>query len=419
MKKYLLLVLLFSLTFSYSYTQNTRKELPSGYFMVVAAYAPSGEHYAIKYTEKLKNNGIDASYGFSYSKEMYFVYSKAYTNRSEATGALRPERERTGEERAWVYVYKAQNNTQEATTREAPNEKEEVVTQPEEKEEVAQTVEKEETPAVETPVNEEPKTKQVIAGGDTLTIRTDIPVSHQGLTYLHAEAYNARTGNPVDIDLEVIDLARNTLMDVIESNKSYPVKEPTSASRMIQVQTNDIGWEKQSFDFEYYTPIVDSANTLFLDNLGDTTFVKFELKPIKKGDIVTLYKVYFYKDAAIMMDKSKYELDQLVTLMKNNPTKKIIIHGHTNGNAAGTVIALKDHEDVDFFNIHGEHREFKGTAKQLSYERASIVGRYLESEGIDPSRFTIEGWGGKKMIYDKLSQQARFNVRVEVEVVED
>lgn len=414
MKKTILLTLVALFTFSLSHAQNTLKELPTGYLMVVAAYGPSAENYAAKYTEKLKNNGIDASYGFSYSKEMYFVYSKKYGIRSEAIGSITTERQKTGEDRAWVYVYKSQNHSKEAVTNSEPSVENEVGM--EESAETKETVPVEEaTPKAE----EEPKTKQVVAGGDTLTIRTDIPVSHQGLTYLHAEAVDARTGEPVNIDFEVIDLSRNTLMDKIRSNESHPVKEPDSASRMIQVQSDDIGWEKQSFDFEYYTPIIDSANTLFLDNLGDTTFVKFEMAPIKKGDIVTLYKVYFYKDAAIMMDKSQYELDQLVTLMKNNPTKKITIHGHTNGNAAGTVITLKDHDDVGFFDIHGDHREFSGSAKELSYERANAVGRYLESQGIDPSRFTAEGWGGKKMIYDKHSQQARFNVRVEVEVVED
>jgi len=187
---------------------------------------------------------------------------------------------------------------------------------------------------------------------------------------------------------------------------------------MIQVLSNDIGWQKQSFDFKYYEPIIDPMS-IFLDNLGDTTFVKFEMTPIKKGQFVTLYQVFFYKDAAIMMDKSKYELDQVVELMKSNPKLKIVIHGHTNGKAAGKIIALKDKEDVDFFNLNGDHRELEGTAVKLSSERAGIVGRYLETKGISADRFEIKGWGGKKMLYDKHSAQARYNVRVEIEVVEE
>ncbi|VAW28427.1 hypothetical protein MNBD_BACTEROID06-942, partial [hydrothermal vent metagenome] len=65
------------------------------------------------------------------------------------------------------------------------------------------------------------------------------------------------------------------------------------------------------------------------------------------------------------------------------------------------------------------HRELEGTAVKLSTERASIVGRYLESQGIAADRYEVKGWGGKKMLYDKHSPQARYNVRVEIEVVEE
>ncbi len=120
-----------------------------------------------------------------------------------------------------------------------------------------------------------------------------------------------------------------------------------------------------------------------------------------------------------MMEKSSYELDQVVSLLKNNPQIKIKIHGHTNGNATGKIIAMKDKNDNDFFNINGNHRQLVGSAKRLSKERANIVGRYLESKGISPSRFTVKGWGGTKMIYNKHAEQAKYNVRVEIEVLEN
>lgn len=44
-------------------------ELPSGYYMVVAAYAATAENYAVKYVQELKEKGVDAEYGFSYTKE--------------------------------------------------------------------------------------------------------------------------------------------------------------------------------------------------------------------------------------------------------------------------------------------------------------------------------------------------------------
>ncbi len=410
MKKILLVTALFFCIIIKSISNPSSNELPTGYFMVVAAYAPSAEKYAVKLVQELKEKGIEANYGFSKAKELFFVYSANYSTRSEAINSINSERERTGEEKAWVYVYKADNSNLEAakdTTEHIATEE----TSPPIKD--AELIEKEPVDSTETavPVIEEIPIKPAVEV-------TEIPISHQGMTYLFIEAFDATTGNPIEIDFEVIDLARKKEIARTNSNHSFPLKEPTSASKMIQVQSNDIAWQPQSFDFKYYEPIIDPIS-IFLDNMGDTTFVKFEMKPLKKGSLVTLYKVFFFKDASIMMGKSEYELEQVVALMKNNPTIKIIIHGHTNGKSAGKIVALKDQNDIDFFNINGDHRELAGSAVKLSEERAAIVGQYLLSKEIDKSRFEVKGWGGKKMIYDKHSPDARYNVRVEIEVVEE
>lgn len=402
MKKFLSIVtLLLSVSF-YTKSNPVNNELPSGYFMVVAAYAPSAENLAIKYVQFLKQKEIEAKYGFSISKNMFFVYSASYSTRSEAINSIMAERERTGEPKAWVYVYKSAHVDNEASVNPKPAAKEEEIVEPEH--EVVEVATPE--PALIEPTDE-------LAAEE----ETETPVSHQGMTYLFIESSDATTGKPVTIEYEVIDLSRNTKIAIAQSQVSFALKEPNSASKMIQVQSNDIGWQKQSFDFKYYEPIIDPMS-IFLDNLGDTTFVKFEMNPLKKGDLVTLYKVFFFKDASIMMAKSQYELDQVVALLENNPSIKIVLHGHTNGNSAGKIIALKENNDDDFFNINGDHRELSGSASKLSAERASIVGKYLESKGISPTRYEIKGWGGKKMMYDKHSPDARYNVRVEIEVVD-
>ncbi len=412
MKKILFIAAL-CVCFSTSLWANTAtKELPNGYYMVLAAYAPSAEGYAIKYVDYLKEKGIEANYGFSHAKNLIFVYSVSYSTRSEAIKAINSERERTGEPKAWVYVH----HNQTGMIKKEGEEEKPLPVQP---------IKGNEKQDGKIEFNTEPIEKdslrtEEIEEVDTLKnlAKEALPISHQGKTYLFIEAYDARSGKAIVIDFNVIDLARQKLIATAPSHGSFELAEPTSASKMIQVQSNDIGWQKQSFDFKYYEPIIDPIS-IFLDNLGDTTFVKFEMNPIRKGEVIVLYQVFFYKDAAIMMGKSKYELDQVVELMESNPKLKIVIHGHTNGKAAGKIIALKDQEDVDFFNLNGDHRELEGTAVKLSSERSGIVGRYLESKGISADRFEIKGWGGKKMLYDKHSAQARYNVRVEIEVIEE
>jgi len=406
MKKILLVASFIACITTNLAANSATKELPSGYFMVLAAYAPSAESYAIKYVNHLKKNGIEANYGYSNTKKLFFVYSASYTSRPEAISAISPERKRTGEPKAWVYSYKSQNLGSE----EKPVAVQPIVPDEDNKE----TDTEKQNIEADTVQTEELETTEI----EEEDSNVETPISHQGKTYLYIEAYDAKSGKPIVIDYNVIDLARQKLIATAPSQGSFELAEPTSASKMIQVQSNDIGWQKQSFDFKYYEPIIDPMS-IFLDNLGDTTFVKFEMTPIRKGQFVTLYQVFFYKDAAIMMGKSEYELKQVVELMKSNPKLKIVIHGHTNGKAAGKIITLKDQEDVDFFNINGDHKELEGTAVKLSAARAGIVGRYLESQGIAANRYEVKGWGGKKMLYDKHSKQARYNVRVEVEVVEE
>ncbi len=388
--------------------QEPTHELAPGYYMVVAAYSPSAVNYAKKYVSFLNDKGVGADMGFSVAKNLIIVYSKNYSTKPEAVAALVSERERTSEPKAWVYSYHPEGAPAVANNTEDDTKKEPVENSPVD------------TPNEDGMIKKDSvKIEKVVAQPVTEdTAKAEVPISHQGMTYLNIDAFDARSGKPIEIEFKVIDLAHNRQMATATSGSSFPLKEPNSASKLIQVQSNDVGWQKQSFDFKYYEPVIDPMS-IFLDNLGDTTFVSFEMTPIRKGDIVTLYQVFFYKDAAIMMEKSKYELDQVVSLLQNNPTIKIKIHGHTNGKSAGKIIALKDSDDVDFFNINGDHRELEGTAVRLSEERAKIVGRYLQSKGISPDRFEAKGWGGKKMLYDKHSPKAKYNVRVEIEVIED
>lgn len=136
---------------------------------------------------------------------------------------------------------------------------------------------------------------------------------------------------------------------------------------------------------------------------------------IKKGEMERLDNLYFFKDAAVLRPESKYEVDRLVTIMKNSPKMHIRIHGHTNGNASGKIIK-RNNETSDFFSLDNTVEDF-GSAKDLSYLRASLIKEYLISQGIDKNRMDIKAWGGKKPLFSVDSDKAEANVRVEIEVL--
>jgi outer membrane protein OmpA-like peptidoglycan-associated protein len=60
-----------------------------------------------------------------------------------------------------------------------------------------------------------------------------------------------------------------------------------------------------------------------------------------------------------------------------------------------------------------------GSAKELAKSRAEVIKEYLVSKGIDATRIEIKSWGGKRPIYDRHSVNAKRNVRVEVEILDE
>ncbi len=215
-------------------------------------------------------------------------------------------------------------------------------------------------------------------------------------------------------DVDVIDVDRTRKMGTYDGNISVKVASPDSKSGKMQLVCDVFGYRKVIRDINYNDP--ESGDGIIRDGNG-AVVIPFELTRLKKGDIAIMYNVYFFKDAAIMRPESRYEINSLLEMMKENPKYKIKIHGHTNGNAAGKIISM-DKDSQNFFALN-DTKEGMGTAKQLSEERGNIIREYLISNGVDAKRMEVKAWGGKRPIHDKLSNKAQENVRVEIEILED
>jgi outer membrane protein OmpA-like peptidoglycan-associated protein len=201
-------------------------------------------------------------------------------------------------------------------------------------------------------------------------------------------------------------------MGTYKGNIPVRVSSPLNKSGEISLVCEVFGYRKVQRNFDYGNPVADDISSE--DNKG--TVVPFELVRLQKGDIAVMYNVYFFKDAGIMRPESRYEINSLLEMMKENPKYKIKIHGHTNGGAAGKIISIG--ESKDFFSLTGTV-ESTGTAKKLSKERADVIKKYLLDNGIEATRMEIKAWGGKRPIHDKLSNRAQENVRVEIEILQN
>jgi len=238
----------------------------------------------------------------------------------------------------------------------------------------------------------------------------------EGHFYLYFNTINKKTMKEVKGRVRIIDARRHKEMDVAPSHEIVEVRDPDNGNQSIIASPQIFGFKPIEHNFSLQNPVTDSTQN-FIETIGDSIILDYELERFKKGDILVMYNVYFYKDAAVMKPESKYELLSLLDMLQENDKLEVRMHGHTNGNARGKIIHLDEEEN--FFSLGAEHDEDTGSAKKLSLYRAETIQKWLVDQGIEENRMSIKGWGGKKMIYDKHDTQAHKNVRVEIEIVED
>lgn len=144
--------------------------------------------------------------------------------------------------------------------------------------------------------------------------------------------------------------------------------------------------------------------------------IPYDLERLEKDDVSVMYNVVFHKDAVVMLPQAKTDLDELVTMMKENPKFEITIHGHCNGKNDRKIIALSTSDG--YFDIAGTEQIF-GSAKKLSSLRADAVQAYLLKNGIEDKRIKTFAWGGSLMLAHAESTHAKLNDRIEIEIRKD
>ncbi len=215
----------------------------------------------------------------------------------------------------------------------------------------------------------------------------------------------------VEGEVDVIDSEKSRRMATHKGNTPVKILMPAGKSKTILFVSEVFGYRKLQKEFNPNDP----SEELYLDENGNLV-VPFELVRLQKGDIAIMYNVFFFKDAAVMRPESRYEVNNLLDLLNENPSYKIVIHGHTNGNANGKILSMGNAEN--FYSLTGAKEGF-GSSKKLSEERALVMKQYLLKNSIANDRIQVKAWGGKKPIHDKHAVRAQENVRVEIEILSE
>jgi outer membrane protein OmpA-like peptidoglycan-associated protein len=124
--------------------------------------------------------------------------------------------------------------------------------------------------------------------------------------------------------------------------------------------------------------------------------VAVKAQPVVKKTIAISDRVQFRSNSARLLRRSHDVLDEVVDVLKKNPTLHIEIQGHTDDRGST------------------RHNE------KLSTARAKAVRRYLMRKGIDGDRLSIKGYGPHQPLADNTTTRGRTqNRRVEFQIREE
>jgi outer membrane protein OmpA-like peptidoglycan-associated protein len=193
------------------------------------------------------------------------------------------------------------------------------------------------------------------------------------------------TGRPIDAKIIIEDLETGLPIFTAASNA-------TSGNFATVLQTGrDYGISISSpgyiFHSQRYTIPAHSTYTEFAE--------KFELDQLRQGASFVVNNIFFDYDQAVLRPESRPELERAVALLKEYPTVRFTIDGHTDNIGSAS------------YN------------QKLSMQRAEAVREYLVTQGgIDSARIEVRGFGFTKPLSTNNTDQGRQqNRRTEFTIV--
>jgi len=354
------------------------------YYTVLGAFAIHDN--AKKFVQQLANESIASSYIFNEPSKIYYVYTDVFKDKKEAEKVVIGFRETPKFYDAWV--------------RKIPSD-------PDITENNAQFRDL-------NPTDSEVLTKEEESIGQDAGI-----TQYDHVTLLNTEVFlslfEGSNNRIVQGKVKIVDPEKAKLTGEAEGNQYLMLQVPKNKTGNVSLICDIFGYRKIQQEVNFLEPLRDSSD--YVELLGTTLVVHFNLIRYRRGDISTLYNVYFYNDAAIMLNESKYQLQELLSMMKENSKIQIRLHGHSNGNYFGKIITPTS--NTNFFSLSQDTHEILGSANLLSLKRAEVVRDYLVHNGVSGHRIKVTAWGGKRPIFDKHSTNAKKNLRVDVEITQD
>lgn len=215
----------------------------------------------------------------------------------------------------------------------------------------------------------------------------DIPEENQiryKSNYVKGVVRDKKTRQPLAATIELINLENNETESLVSSDSvsgAYLIVLTQGAEYALYV--NRKAYLFRSLNFNYsalkdYEPIV----------------LDIDLEKAEEGTTAVLQNIFFDVDKYDLKEKSVTELQKILKFLKENPSFKVEISGHT------------DNVGADAYNL------------QLSQRRAQSVFNYLVENGIDARRLSPKGYGASKPLALNTTEEGRQqNRRIEFKLI--
>lgn len=203
-------------------------------------------------------------------------------------------------------------------------------------------------------------------------------------SYVTGHVFDAVTKKPLKAGIELYDLKNEAREGFVYSDSvsgEYLMVLTEGSDYALYVNKPDYLFESLSFEYQ----LNEDLKPVKLD---------IYLKPISEGAKAVLNNIFFDVDSYALKDKSRTELNKLMSFLNANPNSRIEIGGHTDNTGSAE------------YNL------------DLSLKRAKAVYEFLIEKGINKTRLTYKGYGQSIPAFPNDSDLHRqMNRRIEFQII--